>query len=113
MVLATNGTKLRQRDKIERFGLADYFDEIIIEGEQGVGKPDESIYLAALSVMRAEPQDVWSVGDNLEWDVIAPKGLGMIGIWHDYTRSGLPDSVDQTPDRTIHKISELTELLVD
>jgi len=44
MALLTNGEAQMQRAKIERFHLNPWFDTILIEGEFGVGKPDERIY---------------------------------------------------------------------
>jgi putative hydrolase of the HAD superfamily len=53
------------------------------------------------------PGAVWSVGDNLEWDVLAPQKLGMLGIWHDFRAQGLPPGSPIVPDRIITSISEL------
>ena len=41
LALLSNGDGPTQRGKIERFALEGYFDHIQIEGEFGVGKPDE------------------------------------------------------------------------
>ncbi len=41
--MATNGNADGQRAKIERFGLAQYFDRIIVEGEFGRGKPHREV----------------------------------------------------------------------
>lgn len=107
LVLVTNGTSEGQRHKIERFRLERYFKAILIEGEHGAGKPSTSIYAAALSAVGVSANGVWSVGDNLEWDVFAPQRLGMTGIWHDYASRGLPADAPQQPDRIIASVSEL------
>jgi len=44
LALVTNGSAAPQRRKIERFGLAPFFDFIVIEGEFGTSKPDEHVY---------------------------------------------------------------------
>jgi len=49
--LLTNGDGETQRYKIERFGLAKYFERILIEGEIGCGKPDVRMYWLALSAL--------------------------------------------------------------
>lgn len=107
MALITNGTGIRQRRKIERFGLAQYFDPIVIEGEFGVGKPDPSVYNHALAQLNVTPQETWMVGDNLEWDVAAPQRLGIFGIWVDLSGQGLPTGATTQPDRIIRAITEL------
>ena len=48
LALITNGTAASQQRKIERFGLAPFFDCIVIEGEFGTGKPDERVCAHAL-----------------------------------------------------------------
>jgi putative hydrolase of the HAD superfamily len=55
------------------------------------------------------PGDVWSVGDNLEWDILAPQKLGMFGIWNDFRGQGLPSDSPIIPDRIITRISELMD----
>jgi putative hydrolase of the HAD superfamily len=81
LALITNGGSQPQRKKIERFELANYFDCIIIEEEFGAGKPDQSVYLYALEQLGVQPDEAWMIGDNFEWEVIAPQRLGIKGIW--------------------------------
>ena len=93
LALLTNGAGAPQRSKIERFGLAELFDAILIEGELGFGKPDPRVYVRALAELGAEPAQAWMVGDNLEWDVAAPQRQGIQGIWVDRWATGLrPDA---------------------
>ncbi len=105
--LITNGQAVSQRRKIEQHGLAAYFDCLLIEGEFGVGKPDERIYRHALDQLEAQPEQTWMVGDHLLWDVAAPQRLGIYGIWHDFAGEGLPETTTVRPDRIIRAISEL------
>jgi putative hydrolase of the HAD superfamily len=105
--LLTNGAGPAQRKKIERFGLAEFFDTILVEGEVGFGKPDLRIYQLALSRLHMTPQDAWMVGDNLEWDVAAPQKLGVVGIWVDRSARGLPPATTVRPDRIIRVLADL------
>lgn len=109
LALMTNGEMEKQRAKIERFGLEKYFKVILIEGEQGFGKPDERVYHRALEGLRLKPEECWAVGDNLEWDVGGPQKLGIFGIWNDYRGKGLPENTQVIPDRVINSIEELIE----
>ena len=34
--------------------------------------------------------EAWMVGDNYEWEVVAPQQLGMCGIWYDPFGAGVP-----------------------
>ncbi len=107
LALVTNGTSAEQRPKIERFDLEHHFDHIQIEGEFGLGKPHDAAYRHALDTMNADPATTWFVGDNLEWDVAAPQRHGIFGIWVDGRRRGLPARSQHTPDRVVHRITEL------
>ena len=79
LAMMTNGEKEEQRAKIEKFKLEKYFRVILIEGEQGFGKPDKRVYIKALEGLGLKPEECWAVGDNLEWDVEAPQKLGITG----------------------------------
>lgn len=107
LALITNGSAEGQRGKVVRFGLERYFGCIVIEGEFGVGKPDERVYRHALVSLDTEPKDAWVVGDNLEWEVATPQRLGLRGIWVDWAGVGLPDGTSVRPDRIVRGISEL------
>jgi putative hydrolase of the HAD superfamily len=47
------------------------------------------------------------VGDNLEWEIVAPQRLGIYAIWHDGYGVGLPSDCPIRPDRIICRLSEL------
>jgi putative hydrolase of the HAD superfamily len=107
LALVTNGDAGQQRDKIERFALAPFFEVIVIEGEFGAGKPDEAVYHHALDHLGVPTRDAWMVGDHLEFDVAAPQRLGLRGIWIDRETAGLADSAVR-PHRIIRCLRELT-----
>ncbi|MCH7484034.1 MAG: HAD family hydrolase [Chloroflexi bacterium] len=104
--MMTNGAATTQRMKIERFGLAPYFDHIVIEGEFGVGKPDRRVFDTLLSALDVTPGDAWAIGDHLEFDVLAPMQLGLHGIWVDPRNAGLDGHRDR-PDRIVSAFTEI------
>lgn len=81
MALLTNGESSLQRAKIERFGLARFFDAILIESEAGVGKPDPRAHRAALASLSVEPSGAWMIGDDWECDIRPANDLGMSTAW--------------------------------
>jgi putative hydrolase of the HAD superfamily len=109
LALVTNGDRREQRHKIDAFDLARFFDVIVIEGEFGVGKPEEVVYRHALESLRAPAESAWMVGDNLEWDVAAPQRLGLTGIWIDGPGRGLPSGTGVRPHRVIRRFAELLD----
>jgi putative hydrolase of the HAD superfamily len=60
--------------------------------------------MAALGV---GPQETWMVGDNLEWEIVAPQRLGIYAIWYDGYSTGLPPGCEVRPDRIIRSLPEL------
>lgn len=109
--MITNGTCESQRRKIKRFGLAKYFDQILIEGEVGCAKPDIRIYKSALLFFNVSPNETWMVGDNLVWDIKAPQSLGIYGIWHNHFNKRLPKNSAIIPNKTINDISQLLAII--
>ena len=93
LALVTNGDASHQRRKIDQHGLERFFDVLVIEGEMGVGKPE----------------DAWMVGDNLEWDVAAPQRLGLRGVWVDGPGRGLPAGSGVVPHRIIRTFPDLLD----
>ncbi|MBI4768732.1 MAG: HAD family hydrolase [Deltaproteobacteria bacterium] len=109
LALMTNGEAKKQRNKVQRFNLERFFKSILIEGEMGFGKPEEAVYKRAMMELDLGPDEVWAVGDNLEFDVSGPQKLGIFGVWNDFSRQGLPSGSEVIPDRIIYDISELVE----
>jgi putative hydrolase of the HAD superfamily len=109
LALVTNGAGVTQREKIERFELAHRFDHIQIEGEFGQGKPEPAVYRHALERLGVAAGDAWMVGDNYEWEVVAPQKLGLSGIWYDPLGAGIPAQATARPTRIIKRLAELVE----
>jgi putative hydrolase of the HAD superfamily len=107
LALITNGAAEPQRAKVVRFALEHRFDHVQIEGEHGFGKPEERAYIHAMEVLGVGPHETWMVGDNLEWEIVAPQRLGIYAIWHDGYGVGLPSDSPIRPDRIIRRLSEL------
>ncbi len=107
--LVTNGAAAPQRAKVVRFALEHRFDHIQIEGEHGFGKPEEQAYRHALQSLGVGAHETWMVGDNLEWEVVAPQRLGIYAIWYDGYGLGLPPDTPIRPNRIIRSLPELLE----
>ena len=107
--LITNGAAQDQRAKVDRFGLAPYFDHILIEGEFGAGKPEPRVYLHVVGALSAKPEDTCIVGDNYEWEVLAPAALGFQTIWVDRAAKGPPPNAAARPNRIIRALPDLLQ----
>ena len=60
-----------------------------------------------MEVLGVSARETWMVGDNLEWEIVAPQRLGIHAIWHDGYGVGLPPGCPVRPDRIIRRLSEL------
>jgi putative hydrolase of the HAD superfamily len=107
LALITNGAAAPQRAKVIRFALAERFHHVQIEGEHGFGKPEERAYTHAMEALGVGPHDTWMVGDNLEWEIVAPQRLGIYAIWYDGYGAGLPPGCPVRPDRIIRSLTDL------
>jgi len=110
LALLTNGNASYQRRKIQQHQLAPFFDCILIEEEFGAAKSDTRIYQHALAQLHLTAQEAWMVGDDLVMDVAIPQQLGIVAIWFDHSRQGLPKANTAHPDHVIHELPELLEL---
>jgi putative hydrolase of the HAD superfamily len=108
--LITNGDKILQYQKIDRFALRDHFEILLVEGEFGVGKPDLTVFQHALQALKLAPQQAWMVGDNLAFDIAPAQQLGIRAIWHDHRQVGLPEDATIEPDLIIHEITDILRL---
>jgi putative hydrolase of the HAD superfamily len=111
LAMITNGAPDMQRPKIEKFKLAKYFDNILIEGEFGCGKPDERVFRHTLKKLNVKPSDAWMVGDDLEFDIAPCRALGIHSLWVDEQGKGLPAKDGARPDAIIRGIAEIPGLL--
>jgi len=109
LALVTNGPAETQRAKVARFDLERRFDHIQIEGEFGKGKPEPEVYAHVIDRLGVQARECWMIGDNVEWEVVAPQRLGMRGIWYDPHGIGLPPDSTIRPDRIIARLGELLE----
>jgi len=60
-----------------------------------------------MEVLGVGPHETWMVGDNPEWEIVAPQRLGIYAIWHDGYGVGLPHDSPIHPDRIIRRSPEL------
>src|SRR3989338_9125521 len=68
-----------------RYGIPEFYDEIISAGETGYAKPNPKIFEAALARLGAKSEDCIFV-DDTEDNVEAARSLGMKGIlYRDFT----------------------------
>ena len=79
--LITNGPSDLQRKKLELLKITDMFDEIVISGEVGTGKPDTAIFNIMTDKIGIPANQLLYVGDNPINDVDASRRAGYTPVW--------------------------------
>jgi YjjG family noncanonical pyrimidine nucleotidase len=104
--IITNGFSDLQWVRLERTGLKQYFDVVVVSEEVGVAKPDKRIFEHTLNAMGdPDPSKVLMVGDTLETDIVGGSSVGMTTCW-------LNTKKLQTLEKTVptFQVSSLKEL---
>ena len=106
LLMLTNGSPELQNTKLTLTPeLVTYFDQIVISGDFGKGKPDPTIFDHTLKLLSLDKGEVVMVGDNLNTDILGAKRAGITSVWlnrHDRK----PEDVKPT-----YEITNLLELL--
>lgn len=109
LLLLTNGSPDLQNTKLEITPeLVPYFDQIVISGAFGRGKPDPSLFEHALSLLNIDKDNVLMVGDNLMTDILGASRAGIKSVWinrHNKERN------EVIPDYEITRLDELFSIL--
>lgn len=109
LLLLTNGSPDLQNTKLTITSeLVPYFDEIVISGAFGKGKPDPIIFEHALERIGLNKDEVIMVGDNLMTDILGASRAGIKSVWinrHDKERN------EVVPDYEIMHLEELYPIL--
>jgi putative hydrolase of the HAD superfamily len=99
------------RALLDKFGLEQFFDVIIISGEVNQRKPSPKIFERALKALGVDASETVFVGDMLDLDVKGPKSVGIKTVFIE--RRPLGHDVDVKPDYVIKSLNELLAVLAD
>ncbi|RFU70517.1 HAD family hydrolase [Peribacillus saganii] len=109
LLLLTNGSPDLQNTKLEITSeLVPYFDQIVISGDFGRGKPDASLFEHALERMSLNKDEVIMVGDNLMTDILGANRAGIKSVWINRHNKPLEEVA---PAYEIHHLEELFSIL--
>lgn len=102
--------KLGTAERLENWGLRQYFDVIVSSAEIGYAKPDKRIFEKALEMAGCTARESVMVGDRLDNDMIPAKALGMRTVW---IKNGLAQYQSEKLGKDIAdvQIASLSELL--
>ncbi|MBE6627249.1 MAG: HAD family hydrolase [Ruminococcaceae bacterium] len=100
-------------ERLESWGLRQYFDVIASSAEVGYSKPDKEIFEKAFEIAGCYAEESVMVGDRLDNDIIPAKALCMKTVWiknglAKYQSSELGEGI---ADSQIDSLSELLSIL--
>lgn len=98
-------------ERLDEWGMLQYFDVIVASAEIGYAKPDKEIFEKAFELARCTAQESVMVGDRLDNDIIPAKAIGMKTVW---VKNGLAKYQDAELGENVadHQINTLSELLL-
>ncbi|MBY5034853.1 HAD family hydrolase [Streptococcus gallolyticus] len=110
-VIANQKENLAER--LENWGIADYFQLVLSSSAVGYSKPDVRIFSSALELAGILPQEAIYIGDRIDNDMIPAKKLGMTTIW---LQAGLgkynqEDSLYKV-DWVVSSLTEVVDVLI-
>ncbi len=77
----SNGLGPVQRTRLERSGLMQYIDALVISCEIGSAKPDPAIFHAAMRLLGSRPGETVMVGDGASSDMRGAEAAGIAFVW--------------------------------
>lgn len=78
--IITNGFEEVQRLKMEKSGIANYFNIVVTSESVGVKKPNPRVFEYALTEAKAQPEESIMIGDSYEADIMGALNMGMLAI---------------------------------
>ncbi|BAX55015.1 pyrimidine 5'-nucleotidase [Photobacterium damselae] len=110
--IITNGFTDLQQIRLEKTGLDDAFDLLVISEQVGYPKPAKEIFDYALKHMgQAEPNHVLMVGDNIDTDILGGINAGMETCWLNVDGKIQPNHIK--PSVCVQNLLELEQYLLN
>jgi HAD superfamily hydrolase (TIGR01662 family) len=97
---------------VDKFGIKEYFDFILVSADCGYRKPHPRIFELALSHWSYLPDEIVMVGDRLDADIGGARPLGIYTIWIKRRAKDI-DPPHVSPDMTVQTLSEIPPLLLE
>ncbi len=97
-------------DILERAGVTDLFETIVVSDEVGWRKPRRDIFDAALGRLGVRAAESLFVGDRADMDVLGAQQIGMDAAWINRDGEPLPAGV-KAPTYEIRDLGELAKIL--
>jgi putative hydrolase of the HAD superfamily len=79
-----------RNELVEKYQIAQHFDQIFISAEMGLVKPNPQIFLKVINQLKQSPQNIYFIDDNTE-NIKAAQKIGMQTIHFNNPRQALKE----------------------
>ncbi len=110
--IVTDNVVAEQVDKLQRYDLERFVDELVVSEEVGVSKPDPTLFRVALERLGCKPEDSVMVGDSWERDVLGAQPLGIACVWLNRYSAACPDPGLATEIDSLEPVEQTAALLL-
>lgn len=110
LAIVSNGLGEVVHARMDRLGIGELFDAVIVSSAVGVSKPHPSIFDAAFDALGKPPRDTaLMIGDSLTSDVAGGSAYGVATAW--LNRSGIRPGEAAPITHELHDLSELPAIV--
>ena len=96
---------------LERIGLAQYFDGIVLSCDVGAVKPDPAIFEHAIQQLRVAPGESMFVADGAFTELDAAKRFGMVAVKIEQAHQSGDYGTSTSFDHRVERLTEVLDLL--
>lgn len=109
LLLITNGAPSLQYTKLQLTPeLSRYFQDIVISGSIGAGKPDSIIFEHAIKKAGVRKEEICMVGDNLLTDIKGANAIGIKSIWINHHQK---QQADHQPTYEVKRLQDILPVI--
>ena len=111
LYVVTNGVSVTQHQRLEKSGLAPYFEKFFISEEMGVHKPMKEFFdIVFAEIPRFDKEKTVIIGDSLTSDIKGGQVAGIDTIWMNPHEN---ETKEIRPTFQIKKLTDLYQILDD
>ena len=114
--ICSNGFAEVQYRKLDKVGMTDYFDTIVLSEQAGANKPSSQFFDFAFAETKAVPESTMMIGDNYSTDMLGAMSVGLDTIYFNPNKIQLfsesnKDISPAVPTHVVHTLSEIQQIL--
>jgi len=108
--IITNGLKEAQRPRLERVGMINMYDSIVVSDEIGVAKPDVKFFEHTYTTIPNPPEKskILVIGDNLMSDILGGQNFGVDTCWINHKKENTSSII---PTYSIGSVFDIESVL--